>query len=373
MMKTKSLASLALALGILALVAGTLWFLWAKSRPKAVAVESEKPFVADIVKKVIASGTIEPRQEIEIKPRIAGILRSVAVEPGALIKKGDLIGEVQVVPDVMNLNEAELRLQSAKVTAERAHRELERGETLGKNGAAAIGELDRLSSDESIARQELEAAERRVRLVREGIAGKASKNGGASTRIESTIDGTVLQVPVRPGTSVINANSFNPGTTVAFVADMSDLIFRGLVDESDVGDLKPGMPVEIVVSALKDRHFDGKLERIAPKSQVKDGTIEFEIEAAFRPNGKALVRAGYSANANIVLARREKVLAINESMLVFERGKHFVDVETGPGKSDRREVQLGLSDSVRVEILSGLTPDLVLLKPRRLESTTGRF
>jgi HlyD family secretion protein len=372
-MKAKSFASIAVALGIVVLLGGTLWFLWAKSRPKSVGVETEKAFIADIVKKVIASGTIEPRQEIEIKPRIAGILRSVAVEPGAVIKKGDLIGEVQVVPDVMNLNEAELRLESAKVNAERARRELERGEALGKNGAAALGELDKLRSDDSIARRELEAAERRVRLVREGIAGKAQRNAGASTRIESTIDGTVLQVPVRPGSSVINANPFNPGTTVASVANMNDLIFRGLVDESDVGDLKPGMPVEIVVSALKDRKFEGTLERIAPKSQVKDGTIEFEIEAAFHPTGAALVRAGYSANANIVLARREKALAVNESMLVFDRGKHFVDVETGPGRYDRREVQLGLSDSVRVEIVSGLSADMVLRKPRRLETTTGRF
>jgi HlyD family secretion protein len=369
----KTLVSAAIALVIAALFAGTLWFLWAKSRPKPVGVETEKPFVADIVKKVIASGTIEPRQEIEIKPRISGILRRVVVEPGMRVKAGDLIGEVQVIPDVVNLNEAELRLQSAKVTAERARRELERGEVLGQRGVTALGDLEKLRADEALARQELEAAENRVLLVREGIAGKAARGNGASTRIEATVSGTVLQVPVKPGSSVINASSFNPGTTVASIADMTDLVFRGLVDESDVGELRPGMPVEIVVSALRDRKLSGKLERIAPKSQVKDGTIEFEIEAALKPTGDALVRAGYSANANIVLDRRSDVLAINESLLVFDNGRSFVDVEVAPGHYERREVKLGLSDSVRIEVLSGVTAGMVLKKPKRLETMTGRF
>jgi HlyD family secretion protein len=363
-MKAKRVLPIVIALCIFGMFGGTLWFLWAKSRAKPVATETEKPLRTDIVKKVVASGTIEPRKEIEIKPRISGILRSLAVQPGQKVKKGDLIGEVQVIPDVVNLNEAELRLRSAKLAAERGKRELDRAETLGSRGAAALGELDKLRSDYALALEELRGAESRVRLVREGTIGRAA-GATASTRVESTIDGTVLTVPIKEGSSVINASGFNPGTTIAAVADMNDMVFRGRVDESEVGKLKEGMPVDIVVGALEDTKFTGKLERIAPKSQVKDGSTEFEIEAAFRPPEKAVVRAGYSANANIVLDRRDKVLAINESALLFEKELRFVEVQTAPLQFEKREVHLGLSDGVRVEVLSGLAERDVVRKPKR--------
>ena len=363
-MKAKRVFPVLIAIVIFGMFGGTLWFLWAKSKAKPVATETEKPMVTDIVKKVVASGTIEPRKEVEIKPRISGILRSLAVQPGQKVKKGDLIGEVQVIPDVVSLNEAELRLRSAKLAVERAKRELDRAVTLGSRGAAATGELDKLRSDHALALEELRGAESRVRLVREGTIGRTA-GATASTRVESTVDGTVLTTPVKEGSSVINASGFNPGTTIAAIADMNDMVFRGRVDESEVGKLKEGMPVDIVVGALEDTKFVGKLERIAPKSQVKDGSTEFEIEAAFHPSGQAVVRAGYSANANIVLDRRAKVLAINESALLFEKDHRFVEVQTAPLQFEKREVKLGLSDGVRVEILSGIAERDVLRKPKR--------
>ena len=281
-MKTKRFFPFAIAVVIVGMFGGTLWFLWAKSRPKPLELVTEKPVVTDIVRKVVASGTIEARREIEIKPRISGILRKLTVEPGQLVKSGDVMGEVQVIPDVVSLNEAELRERSGKLAVERAKRELDRAVKLGASGAAATGELDKLRSDYELAVEELKGAEARVRLVREGAASKV-RGAGASTYVESTVTGTVLTVPVKEGSSVINANSFNAGTTVAVVADMTDMIFKGRVDESEVGKLRSGMPVEIVVGALEDTKFVGTLEHIAPKSQVKDGTTEFEIEAAFRP------------------------------------------------------------------------------------------
>jgi HlyD family secretion protein len=361
-MRVKKLIPLFVALLIIAIFGGTLWFLWKKAQPKAVGIETDKPVVADIVKKSVAAGSIQPRKEIEIKPKVAGILKKVYVEPGQRVKQGDLIGDVQIIPDVLNLNEAELRLSSAKLSAERAKRELDRASALGQQGAAALGELDRLRSDYQIATGEAEAAANRVRLVREGAIGRSK---ASSTRVESTVAGMVLALGVREGASVINANSFNPGTTIALVADMTDMIFKGRVDESEVGKLKEGMPVEIVIGALEEQKFTGKLERISPKSMAAQATTEFEIEAAFRPPEGVMVRAGYSANANIVLARRDKVLAINEALITFEGDKRFVEVQVGPGRFEKRAVKVGLSDGIKVEVLSGVTANDVLKKPRR--------
>jgi HlyD family secretion protein len=372
-MKSKRIFPFTVAVVICGLFAGTLWFLWAKSRPRPIVQVTERPVLTDIVKKVVASGTIEPRKEIEIKPRISGILRKLTVLPGQLVKRGDVIGEVQVIPDVVSLNEAELRERSSRLAVDRIKRELDRAEKLGLSGAAALTELDKLRSEYKLSLEEMKAAEARVRLVREGAASKA-RGAASSTHVEATVNGTVLTVPVKEGSSVINANSFNPGTTVAVVADLTDMIFKGRVDESEVGKLRKGMPVEIVVGALDDTRFVGILEHIAPKSQVKDGTTEFEIEAAFRPPPDVVVRAGYSANANIVLDRRQQVLAINESLLTFEKDRRFVEVEVAPTQFERREVRLGLSDGVRVEILSGVNKDTVLRKPvRGLAGGTGQI
>jgi HlyD family secretion protein len=368
-MRAKRIVPSLVAVAIVGLFGSTLWFLYQKSRPKPVGIETDKPFVADIIKKSVAAGAIQPRKEIEIKPKISGILKRLYVEAGNRVKAGDLIADVQVIPDVINLNEAELRLNSAKLAVDRAKRELDRAETLGTKGAAALGELDKLRSDYAQATEEARAAEMRVHLVREGAVGRSKS---ASTRVESTVAGTVLAILIREGSSVINANSFNPGTTIASVADMTDMIFKGRVDESEVGKLKENMPVEIVVGALEDLKFTGKLERISPKSLAKEGTTEFEIEAAFRPPEGVLVRAGYSANANIVLARRDKVLAVNEGLLIFEGDKRFVEVQVGPAKFEKREVKLGLSDGIKAEVLSGVTAGDVLRKPRRTTPTPER-
>ncbi len=371
-MTSKRVLPVIIAVSILVVFGATLWFLWAKSRPKPVAVETERPSVRDVVRKVVASGTMEPRKEIEIKPRISGILRRLIVQPGKMIKKGDLMGEVQIIPDVVGVNDAVLRSRSAVLNLERAKRELDRVVSLDSRGAVSKMEIDNLRSAYQIAQEERGAAESRVQLLREGVAGKSPK-AAASTRVESTVDGMVLAVPVKEGSSVINANSFNPGTTIAVVADMTDMIFKGRVDESEVAKLRVGMPVEIVIGAIEEKKLSGTLEQIAPKSQVKDGTTEFEIEAAVRVSPGLVVRAGYSANANIVLDRRDKVLTVNESALTFEKEQRFVDVQTGPQVYEKREIHLGLSDGIRVEVLSGLKESDVLRKPRRAAASGGKI
>jgi HlyD family secretion protein len=361
-MRAKKLVPIIVAVAIVGLFGATLYFLYAKSRPKVVGIETDKPVVTDIVKKAVAAGAIQPRKEIEIKPKVSGILKALYVEAGQRIKKGDRIADVQIIPEMLSLNEATLKLSSARLAEGKTKRELDRAETLGTQGAAAVGELDRLKADHDQAVQELLAAGMRVQLVREGAVGKSK---ASATRVESTVDGTVLTVMLREGSSVIQANNFNAGTTIVSVADMTDLIFKGRVDESDVGKLRDGMPVEIVVGALEDLRFAGKLERIAPKSLAKEGATEFEIEAAFRIPAAVTVRAGYSANANIVLARRDKVLAIDEGLVVFDGDKRFVEVQAGPGQFEKREVKLGLSDGLKVEVVSGVSAADVLKKPRR--------
>ena len=358
-MKSKRLFPVIVALIVLGLFGSTIWFLWSRSRPKPQGIETAKPEVLDIVKKTVAAGSIQPRKEVEIKPKVAGILRKLYVEAGQAIKKGDPIADIQIIPDVINLNEAELRLRNNRLNEERAKRELDRVETLNSRGAVAATELDKLRSDHQMATEELRAADMRVRLVREGAAAKSK---GASTRVESTVDGMVLAVLIREGSSVINANSFNPGSTIVAIADMTDLIFKGRVDESEVGKLKEKMPVEIVVGALEDQKFAGTLERIAPKSLAKEGATEFEIEAAFSPPSGVMIRAGYSANANIVLDRRTQVLAIDESLIQFEKDKKFVEIEISPGQFQRRDVKLGLSDGLKIEVLDGVKPGDVLKK-----------
>jgi HlyD family secretion protein len=218
-------------------------------------------------------------------------------------------------------------------------------------------------TDFALAKQQLDTAQSNLQLVREGSL--RGQGAASNVIVTATVDGTVIDVPVKVGYSVIQANSFNPGTSIISVADMTDMIFRGRVDESEVGKLQEGMPVEIVVGALDELKFQGKLERIAPKSLAKEGTTEFEIEAAFKPPEGVMVRAGYSANANIVLARKDKVLAINEGLLTFDAGKRFVEVQVAPDRFEKREVKVGLSDGIKAEVLSGVSPTDVLKKPRR--------
>jgi len=361
-----------MAATIMTLMGGTLWFLYQKSRPVAAEVRTDSPELADIEKKTVASGAIQPRQEVEIKPKVSGILRKLLVKPGDKIKKGDLLGEIEIIPDPVGLNDAELRLRTAILRADRSKRELDRVATLAGQGTLPAAQLDQARTESELAAEEVSTAESRVQLMRSGALRKSK---GASTQIESTVDGTVLSLPLKEGSSVINANSFNPGTTVAFVANMGDMIFKGTIDESEVGRLKVGMPVKIVIGALNEISFDGTLEFVAPKSLAKEGTTEFEIEAAFRIPGDVMVRAGYSANANIVLEARKQVMSIDEGYVVFERGKTFIEVkvglEAGKEKYERRAVKLGLSDGLRVEVLDGVKKGDVLRKPDPSEMPNG--
>lgn len=348
----KRIVPLLFTLGILGAFAWTLWFLYQRAEERPVEYKTATPRVMDIVKKTVAPGAIVPRREVAIKPRVSGIISKLAVQPGDYVKERALIATIQIIPNVVSLNAAEANLKAAKISHENAQLELERFKRLHEQRLISDTDFNQQKLHAELKRQELEAAENNLQLVKEGAS---KKSGKVSNVVYSTVSGMVLEVPVKEGGSVIEANNFNEGTTIASIADMSDMLFQGRVDESEVGKLEEGMPVSISIGALgNEQRFEGKLEYISPKGTLKDGTIEFEVKAAVTLRDGVFLRANYSANADIILERRDQVLALSENLLRFENGKPYVEVEVAPQRFERREVELGLSDGIFVEIKAGI-------------------
>lgn len=347
---------LLLALVALLIVAGffgTLYFLWSKSQEKPVVFSTEQPFYSDIVYKTVATGSVVPRKEIEIKPQVSGILDELFVEPGEKVAKGDLIARVTIVPDMVNLSNAENRLNRARISLDNARTDFERNRELFGQGLIAAADFQGFELALKEAQEEVSAAEDNLALIREGALQRAGKT--SNTLVRATVPGMVLEVPVEEGDSVIETNTFNDGTTIATIADMDEMIFEGTVDESEVGKLREGMELVLTIGALEEESFNALLEYIAPKGVEENGAIQFEIRAALQLRPDVFVRANYSANADIVLARRENVLAIRESWLQFDQDQQpYVEVEVGPQSFERRDVETGLSDGITIEVVSGL-------------------
>ncbi|HWN70831.1 MAG TPA: efflux RND transporter periplasmic adaptor subunit [Haliangium sp.] len=356
----KRLVPFLVVIAVAGVFAGTLYFLYQKSQRQPVVFETQEPVVTDIVKKTVATGSLVPRQEIEIKPRVSGVISKLYVEPGQVIAKDALLADIQIIPDMLDLNRAESAVASARISFENARRELERNRGLFERQVISEAELGRHQLEFELRKQELDTASSNVALIKNGAIRRSNK---VSNQVRSTVAGTVLEVPVEEGESVIESNTFNAGTTVATVADMTDMIFLGRVDESEVGKLREGMELSIQIGAVENERLRGKLEYIAPKGVATEGVIEFEIRAAIEPREDVLVRAGYSANADIVLDRRQQVLAINEGLLQFEDGQPFVEVEVAPQTFEKRSVQVGLSDGINIEVLDGLAQGTKIKKP----------
>jgi HlyD family secretion protein len=346
---------------VVVLILGTFGWMWKKSQKKPVVFETETAQVTDIVKKTVATGALVPRQEVEIKPRVSGVLEALYVEPGKILKNGDPIAKIQIVPDAASLNRAEAEVRTRKITVDNARRELERNQNLFKQGVIAEAEMSRWQNEYALAKQGFDTANAELQIVREGQLRGAGKK--SNIVVTSTVDGMVIDVPVKIGFSVTESNNFNPGTTIASVANMDDMIFQGQVDESEVGKIKEQMPLRIKVGALENEILEGTLEYIAPKGKEISGAIQFEIKAAMTKKEGVFIRAGYSANADIVLDERKQVLALREALVQYEKGQPFVEVETAPQVYVRRDVKLGLSDGNMVEILSGVTAGEKVKKP----------
>jgi HlyD family secretion protein len=338
---------------LVVIIGAAFFYLYKKSKTKPVVFQTESGEVADITKKTVATGSIVPRQEVEVKPKVTGVLSELYVEPGKKVKQGDPLGKISIIPDAMQINQAEANVRTTQIAFDNAKRELDRNEALFKQGIVADAELQRFRTEFALRKQELATAGSNLQLVKEGATRAAGK---ASTLIvTATVDGMVIDVPVKVGFSVIQANNFNPGTTVAVIADMDDIIFQGRVDEAEVAKIKEGMKLDIKVGAIEKDKLEGKLEYISPKGKEIDGAIQFEIKAKVIAKQGVEIRANYSANADIVLDEKKQVFAIREALVQYKDDKPFVEVETKPQTFEKRDVKVGLSDGIKVEILSGVS------------------
>lgn len=436
----KRLIKIVVALITVAIFAGTLFFLYQKSRKKPVVYKTQKPFVTEIIKKTVVTGTVIPRKEIEIKPLLIGIIDEIYLEPGSVVKEGDIIAKISVIPNMISLNNAETRLNQAKIALEDAlvsfrrqkkffedsynegqlilqksnpymiqlnsalfrlnnatlvlddaEEKYKRQKTLLEksiisNDDFQVSELAlkkaneefkgasdnyKLVKEETIknveqgyqkaqlvlnkAEEEFEAATNNLQLIREGTT--KGKTETTNTLIRSTISGTVLDVLVKEGNLVIESSTSSVGTTVAVIADMDDMIFEGNIDESEVGKIKEGMNLFITIGAIEDERFDAVIEAIAPKGKKVTGAIQFSIRAKINLKKSVFVRAGYSANADIVLEKKTAVMAIKESWIRFDNEAAFVEVETRPQVFAKKQIEVGLSDGINIEVISGLSAD----------------
>ena len=348
----KKVAFFAVVLGIGGLFVWTALFLYQKSIEKPVVYNTDKPFVTNIVKKTVATGQIIPRKEVEIKSQVSGVVETIFVEAGQLVNKGDLLAKIELIPDMERLNAAESQLETARINLKNAERELGRQKQLIDDKLVSENEYYKYVLDFDLQHESVMSAENNVALIKEGASKNADK---VSNMVWATLQGTVLDVPVKEGTFVTETNTFNAGTTIATIADMNDMIFEGEVDESEVGKIREGMELVLNIGAIEDVPFTAVLEYISPKGTEDQGTIKFQLRAALELTGDRYLRAGYSANADIVLDRREQVLAINEGNLQFDKQDAFVEIEVAQQVFERRAVKTGLSDGINIEVLTGLT------------------
>ena len=352
----KKYLKITLLVVVAAIFIGTFIFLYQKSKPKTTVYETVTPEIADLEKTTVATGKVEPRDEVLIKPQISGIISEVYKEAGQTIKQGEVIAKVKVIPELGQLNSAESRVRVAEISTAQAETDHERIKKLYNDKLISREDYEKSEVEIKKAREELQTAKDALEIIKEGI----TKNSASfsSTLIRSTIDGLILDVPIKVGNSVIMSNTFNDGTTIATVANMNDLIFRGNVDETEVGRIHEGMPVKLTIGALQNLTFDAELEYISPKGVEENGANQFEIKAAVHAPDSVQIRSGYSANAEIVLQRAQKVLAVPEGIIEFSGDSTFVWVMTDSipeQKFERRQIKTGMSDGIKLEIKEGLT------------------
>ncbi|AFL80365.1 RND family efflux transporter, MFP subunit [Aequorivita sublithincola DSM 14238] len=378
---------------IAVLFVASMYWLYSKNIEDPVVYETEKPVMGSILKKTVATGSIVPKEEVLIKPNISGIIDEIFVEAGQVVKAGDLIAKVKVVPNVSSLNSAKSNINSVRTQVETARLAFEnqkniynRQKELFEKGVISANEFDnaQLSYNQSQQRLKQEqvgltAASQNYDIVKTGTT--SGLGASANTEIRATVAGMVLDVPVKTGNQVIEANNFNDGTTIATIADVDKMIFEGKVDESEVGKIKEGLPLEITVGALPDELFNAELDYIAPKGVDENGAIQFEIKGTMKSldTTKTFIRAGLSANASIILAKAENVLTIKEALVQYDTKtqKPFVEVMVGDQKFERKDIVLGVSDGIDVEVKSGVSKDDKIkvwnqLKPAPPTGTGGR-
>ena len=333
----------------------TFWFLWRKSIPVVKKYEVENVTTGTIEKKSVATGKVDPRNEILIKPQMSGIIAEVYKEAGDEVKAGDIIAKIKVIPDMVSLNSAESRVTRAQIAFDQTTKNYERDKKLYADKVISREEFEKTQLQYQNEKEELKTAKDNLSLTRDGVSN--DKTQVSNTLVRSTINGTILDIPIKAGNSVIQSNNFNDGTTIATVANMSDMLFVGKLDETEVGKIKVGMPLDITIGAIQDQKLIAKLEYVSPKGKEETGAIMFEMKAAVKVPKNIFVRAGYSANAEIVFSRAENVLTIPESSVDFRGDSAFVYIlkTKEPQAFTKKLIKIGLSDGVKIEVKSGLT------------------
>jgi HlyD family secretion protein len=340
------------------LFVGAVYYLYQKDQEPPVTYQTETPTTETIVRETIATGTITPREEVPVKPNISGIIEKILVKPGDTVQAGELIAKLKVVPNVSNLNNAKNQIMTARINLDNERKIYNRQKELFEKGVISANDFDQAQRSFDIAKQNLESAKETFEIINTGTT--AGIGDAATTEIKATISGMVLDVPVKVGNQVIEANNFNEGTTIATIANTNDMIFKGKVDESEVGKIKEGLPLEITIGALEEVVFNATLDYIAPQGVEENGAVQFEIEGTLSElKDDVFIRAGLSANASIILEKAEDVLAIKEALIQFDKEtkKPYVEVMVGNQKFERRDIELGISDGINVEIKKGLSKD----------------
>lgn len=336
---------------------GAMYYLYQKNAEDPITYETEVPTTQTIIKKTVATGSILPLEEVLIKPNISGVIEEIYVEGGDYIKSGDLLAKIKIVPNLSALNDARNAIDNTKISVDDERRNYERQKTLFDKGVISKVDLERAEVTYEQARQSYSAANKRYDIVKTGTT-KGFGNS-ANTLIRATVSGMVLDVPVEVGNQVIESNNFNEGTTIAAIADVDKMIFEGKIDESEVGKVKENLPLEITVGAIENKVFPAVLDYIAPKGKAENGAIQFEIKGTLKKQDSVFIRAGLSANASIILARADSVLSIKEALVQFDNKtkEPFVEIAIGDQKFERKNISLGISDGINVEVKSGLSLD----------------
>tara|TARA_R110000868_G_scaffold44318_5_gene148182 strand:+ start:10033 stop:11196 length:1164 start_codon:yes stop_codon:yes gene_type:complete len=365
MKRTKTVILLLL---IVAGFATALIYLWKKNQEDPITYLSETPSQQTIVVKTMATGNIVPKEEILIKPNISGVIEDVYIEAGEYIKSGDLIAKIRVIPNVSSLTSAknsissnQTALQTAQINLQTQQANYDRQKALFEKGIISANDFEGINNSYLQTKQSVEQAKINLMSAKQNYdiikTGTTSGLGNiAQTLVRATISGMVLDVPVKEGNQVIEANNFNEGTSIASLADINKMIFEGKVDESEVGKIKEGLPLEITVGAIENKKFDAILDYIAPKGEAENGAIQFEIKGSIKSIDSTFIRAGLSANASIILDKAENVLAIREALVQYDRDtkQPYVEVEIGDQKFERRNLKLGISDGIFVEVKDGV-------------------
>ncbi len=348
-MKFKNIGIIVLILGLLFAVA---YFVRTNSA-SAIEYDTTTAFTSSIEKTSVVTGTVIPEDEVEIKPQLNGIISEIMVEEGDMVNNGDLIAIIKVVPDERSVYGAQSQVNAAELNVKNAERQMQRAEELFSKQIISQQEFEDAELRFNTAKENLQAAQNDLEIIRKG---SVSGSSTANTNIRATITGTILEIPIKLGDQVIAANSFNSGSTVAIIADLNKMIFEGQVDEAEVGKLLVGQDLNVSMAAIPDKEFQAKLKFVAPKGTEAGGAVQFKIEADLTLDESSFIRAGYSANGTLVVDNRQDIMVIAEALLQFDRrtSEPYVEVETSSQNFERRDITVGLSDGIKVEILSGL-------------------